>query len=72
LSEEERAALVDIDAVRIDQALPAAERAARYAAQIKTPDCFLCQGVVVRLRFDPQGGDLKSHLLRYWIGRAQG
>ena len=53
MTEEDRAALVDISTVHIDPALPPAERAAQYIAQIKNPDCFLCNGVVVHLQFDP-------------------
>ncbi|MDR2688063.1 MAG: hypothetical protein LBB75_09940 [Oscillospiraceae bacterium] len=71
MTEEERAELVDINTVHIDPALPAAERAAQYIAQIKNPYCFLCSGAVVRLKFDPNGGDLKSHLKNYFISCKQ-
>ena len=71
LTEAERAELVDINTVHVDPTLPPAERAAQYIAQIKNPDCFLCNGVVVHLQFDPQGGDLKSHLKNYFIACKQ-
>ena len=44
LTEEKRAALVDISTVHIDPNLPHAERAADYIKQIKDPCCFLCNG----------------------------
>jgi len=72
MTEEERAALVDINTVHIDPDLPPAERAAQYIAQIKNPYCFLCNGVAVHLKFDPEGGDLKSHLKNYFISCKQG
>jgi hypothetical protein len=72
LTEEERAQLVDIQDVSIDPNLPAAERAKQYLEQIKDPCCFLCNGAVVRLQFDPNGGDLKTHLKNYFISCKQG
>jgi hypothetical protein len=69
---EERAALVDINTVNVDPTLPSAKRAEQYVAQIKNPDCFLCNGVVVHLEFDSQGGDLKTHLKNYFIACKQG
>jgi len=72
LTEEERAVLVDINTVHIDPALPPVERAAQYIEQIKNPCCFLCNGAVVHLKFNPEGGDLKSHLKNYFIACKQG
>jgi hypothetical protein len=72
MTEEERASLVDIQTIHIDLDLPPAERAAQYIAQIKNPYCFLCNGAVVHLKFDPQGGDLRSHLKNYFISCKQG
>ena len=72
LTEEERAALVDINTVHIDPTLPPAERAADYIRQIKDPCCFLCNGAVVHLKFNPEGKDLKSHLKNYFIACKQG
>lgn len=71
MTAEERAELVDIKTVRIDPDLPTAERAAQYIAQIKNPYCFLCNGAVVRLKFNPEGNDLKSHLKNYFIACKQ-
>ncbi|MCL2106453.1 MAG: hypothetical protein FWH26_05255 [Oscillospiraceae bacterium] len=72
LTEEERGLLVDINTVHIDPALPPAERAAQYIEQIKNPYCFLCNGAVVCLKFNPEGGDLKTHLKNYFISCKQG
>jgi len=65
--EIDRASLVDINTVKIDQSLPAAQRAAQYLAQIRNPYCFLCGDVVVHLRFNEEGKDLKTHLKNYFI-----
>jgi len=72
MTADKRAALVDINNVHIDPHLPAAERAAQYITQIKDPDCFLCNGAVVHLKFNPEGGDLKTHLRNYFISCKQG
>ena len=72
MTAEERAQLVDIKTVHIDPDLPPAERAADYIRQIKDPYCFLCSGAVVHLKFNPEGGDLKSHLRNYFISCKQG
>jgi len=71
LTKEERAQLVDISTVYIDPNLPPAERAADYIRQIKDPCCFLCNGAVVRLKFNPEGKDLKHHLKNYFIACKQ-
>jgi len=71
MTAEERAALVDINTVHIDQSLPPIERAAQYIEQIKDPCRFLCNGVVVNLKFNPQGKDLKTHLTNYFIACKQ-
>ena len=72
MTAEERAQLVDIKTVKINPDLPPAERAADYIRQIKDPYCFLCNGAVVHLKFNPEGGDLKSHLRNYFISCKQG
>ena len=72
LTQEERTALVDINTVHIDLTLPPAERAAQYIKQIKNPYCFLCNGAVVHLKFNPEGKELKTHLKNYFIACKQG
>lgn len=58
--------LVDINDVKIDQSLPAAERMENYLSQIKNPYHFLCDGSTVHLRFEEGGTDLKSRLASYF------
>jgi hypothetical protein len=50
-----RAALVDISRVHINEAMPCAERKLDYVRQIKNPYCFLVDGVVVQISFDTKG-----------------
>ena len=66
-TEINRASLVDIRTIRIDKNLPAAERMEQYLEQIRNPYCFLCGESVVRLRFNEDAGDLKSHLKNYFV-----
>ena len=70
--EIDRASLVDINTVKIDQSLPAAQRAEQYLEQIRNPYCFLCGETVVRLRFNDEGKDLKEHLKNYFISCKRG
>ena len=71
-TEIDRASLVDIHTIRIDKDLPAAQRAEQYLEQIKNPYCFLCGESVVRVRFDPDGGDLRNRLKNYFISCKKG
>jgi len=66
-TEIDRASLVDIRTIRIDKNLPAAERMEQYLEQIRNPYCFLCGESVIRLRFNDDAGDLKSHLKNYFV-----
>jgi hypothetical protein len=64
-TETDRTNLVDIRTVKIDASLPAALRTERYLEQIRNPYCFLCGEAVVRIRFEPNGEDLKNRLKNY-------
>ena len=66
-TEIDRASLVDIQTIRINKNLPAAQRAEQYLEQIRNPYCFLCGESVVRLRFNPDGDELKNHLKNYFV-----
>ena len=66
-TETDRANLVDIHTIKIDKNLPATQRAEQYLEQIRNPYCFLCGDSVVRVRFTPDGGDLKNRLEKYFI-----
>jgi hypothetical protein len=66
-TEVDRANLVDIHTIQINKNLPAAQRAEQYLGQIRNPYCFTCGESVVRLRFNDEGGDLRSRLKNYFI-----
>ena len=66
-TEIDRTKLVDIQSVKINPSLTAAQRAEQYLEQIKNPYCFLCGGSVVRVSFDTNGGDLQARLKNYFI-----
>ena len=40
-------------------------------ADMDDPNCFVCGDSVVRIRFDENGGDLRSHLKNYFISCKQ-
>jgi len=66
-TEIDRASLVDIQTIKIDKSLPAVQRAEQYLQQIRNPYCFLCGDSVIRVRFNDDAGDLKSHLKNYSV-----
>ena len=70
--EIDRASLADINTVKLDQSLPAAQRAEQYLEQIRNPYCFLCGDVVVHLEFNENGKDLATHLKNYFISCKRG
>ena len=63
---ESKNELVQINDVRIDQSLPAAERIENYLSQIKNPYHFLHNGLTVHLSFEEDGTDLKSRMASYF------
>jgi len=66
-TEIDRTKLVDIQSVKIDPALTAAQRTEQYLEQIKNPYCFLCGGSMVRVSFDANGGDLQTRLKNFFV-----
>jgi len=66
-TEIDRSQLVDIHTIKLDKNLTAAQRAEQYLEQIRNPYCFLCGESVVRVRFTPDGGELKDHLKNYFV-----
>ena len=66
-----REELVDIQSVRIDTALPPAERVQDYIAKIKNPYHFLHGDSAVHITFAPDGPDLKTRLKSYFIACKQ-
>lgn len=63
----DRTELVDIQSVQIDPDLPPDLRMESYLEQIKNPYCFMCKDTVVRLRFEPGEGELRSRLKNFLI-----
>lgn len=63
----DRTELVNICDIQIDRTLAPEERMMRYLEQIKNPYCFLCGDTAVRVRFDPEGDELKSKLKNFFI-----
>ena len=64
----DRAQLADIREIKIDEELPADEKIARFIGEVKNPYCFLVGDVPVKIRFKPQGRDLKSMISDYFFG----
>ena len=48
----DRSMLVDIRDVEPDESLPTLERIIDYIKRIKNPYCYLCDGLVVSVRFN--------------------
>lgn len=59
--------LVDIRDVKIDTDLGQQERIADYIRQVKNPYCFLCDGIVVKMKFKEQGETLEERLEKYFL-----
>lgn len=64
----DRARLADIREIKVDEELPADEKIAQFIDEVKNPYCFLAGDVPVRIRFKPQGRDLKNILSDYFVG----
>ena len=64
----DRARLADIREIKVDEELPADEKIARFIGEVKNPYCFLVGDVPIKIRFKPQGRDLKNILSDYFIG----
>ncbi len=59
--------LVDIRDVKIDTDLGQQERIADYIRQVKNPYCFLCDGIVVKMKFKEEGETLEERLEKYFL-----
>ncbi len=64
----DRATLVDIDTVEIDQSLTKKERIEDYIRQVKNPYCYIIDGVVVKLSF--AGKESLEDCMKRWITQA--
>lgn len=63
----QRNSLVDINNVRIDTSLERTERISDFLAQIKNPYCFVCNGVIVKIRFTDTEDTLEEKLNGYFL-----
>ena len=63
----QRDSLVDIKNVKIDTSLEGAERISDFLAQIKNPYCFVCDGVIVKIRFADTEDTLEEKLNAYFL-----
>ncbi len=66
ISQADRTKLVDIRTIKIDPLQSAIQRMESYIAQIGNPYLFSCDGAAVRVRFDPDGGELTHRLKNHF------
>ncbi len=59
--------LVDIKEVKIEPSLERAERVSSFIRQIKNPYCFICDGVIVKMKFSETGDTLEDKLNGYFL-----
>lgn len=62
ISPEER---VDIADVKVDPAMPIAQRVDEYLRRIKNPYAFKCGEIAVNVRFSSNGKSLQDALVTY-------
>lgn len=67
ITQVDRGALVDIRSIRIDAALPAAQKMQSYLDQVGNPYCFLCGDTPVKIRFVSESRTLKQSLRDYFL-----
>lgn len=63
----QRDSLVDIKDVKVDTSLERAERLSDFLTQIKNPYCFVCDGVIVKIRFADTKDTLEEKLNEYFL-----
>ena len=68
ITSTDRARLADIREIKVDEELPADEKIAQFIGEVKNPYCFLVGDVPIKIRFKPQGRDLKNILSDYFVG----
>ncbi len=62
-----KSSLTDIKNVKIDTSLERSERVSDFLAQIGNPYCFLCDGVIVKIRFSDTEDTLEEKLNEYFL-----
>ncbi|WP_367569437.1 DUF6870 family protein [Lacrimispora sp.] len=50
----------------LDTNLPPEQKMTDYLDQVKNPCCFLCGNSAVHIKFDPEGGELKTRLKNFF------
>lgn len=63
----QRDSLVDVKNVKVNTSLERAERISDFLAQIKNPYCFVCDGVIVKVRFADTEDTLEEKLNEYFF-----
>lgn len=62
-----KSSLTDVKNVKIDTSLERSERVSDFLAQIGNPYCFLCDGVIVKIRFADTKDTLEEKLNGYFL-----
>lgn len=60
--------LKNIDEIAIDNSMDGNQRVLDFIEKIGNPYCFYCGEVLVRIKFDSTGIDLRKRLLNYFTG----
>lgn len=63
----QRNSLVDVKNVKVNTSLERTERISDFLAQIKNPYCFVCDGVIVKVRFADTEDTLEEKLNEYFF-----
>ena len=56
----DRNKLVDIDTVEIDSTMDTSKRLKDFAAKIKNPYCYICNGIIVKMSYSNNGPSLSE------------
>lgn len=59
--------LVDIRDVKIDTSKSKEERIASFVEQIKNPNCFICDGIIVKSTFIESETTLEDKIKNYFM-----
>lgn len=60
--------LKNIDEIAIDNSLDINQRMLNFIEKIGNPYCFYCGEILVQIKFDSTGIDLRKRLLNYFTG----
>ena len=65
VSTVDRASLVDLRDIPIDEKLPQRERLAEFIRRIGNPYCYICNGIVIKESFSDNGKTIEDCLEQY-------